>query len=413
MSAQLTHGTNAQTAGGGAITGGRWKPRFGDAMMGTLATPKLMLARGEGCRVWDVDGNEYLDFLAGIAVNSLGHAHRALVEAVSSQVATLAHVSNYFSTPPQLELAERLRTITGAGEQGRVLFGNSGAEANEAAFKLARLNTGPHGKRTRVLALHNAFHGRTMGSLALTGKPPMREAFEPLPGGVEHIDSTIHALEAAIDDRVAALFVEPIKGEAGVLDLPEGFLQRARELTEQHGALLVIDEIQTGIGRTGRWFAYQHADILPDAITVAKGIAGGVPIGALITFGRASELYTQGQHGSTFGGNPLATAAGNAVIGEIERADLIGNAQRRGDELRAILRSYDSPLIGEVRGAGLLIGVGLTDGEAHRLSDAALAQGLIINAPNESSIRLAPPLIVGDAELAEFREKFGRALAAL
>ncbi len=375
-------------------------------MMRTLATPKLMLARGEGCRVWDVDGNEYLDFLAGIAVNSLGHAHPVLVEAVSSQVATLAHVSNYFSTAPQLELAERLRTITGAGEHGRILFGNSGAEANEAAFKLARLNRGPHGKRTRVLALHNAFHGRTMGSLALTGKPPMREAFEPLPGGVEHIDSTIAALEAAIDDRVAALFVEPIKGEAGVLDLPEGFLQRARELTEQHGALLIIDEIQTGIGRTGRWFAYQHADILPDAITVAKGIAGGVPIGALITFGRASELFSQGQHGSTFGGNPLATAAGNAVIGEIERADLIGNAARRGEELRAILRSYDSPLIGDVRGAGLLIGVGLTDGEAHRLSDAALAEGLIINAPNESSI-------VGDAELAEFREKFGRALDAL
>lgn len=406
MSAQLAGDT-------GTVTEGRWKPRFGDAMMRTLATPKLMLARGEGCRVWDVDGNEYLDFLAGIAVNSLGHAHPVLVEAVSSQVATLAHVSNYFSTAPQLELAERLRTITGAGEHGRILFGNSGAEANEAAFKLARLNRGPHGKRTRVLALHNAFHGRTMGSLALTGKPPMREAFEPLPGGVEHIDSTIAALESAIDDRVAALFVEPIKGEAGVLDLPEGFLQRARELTEQHGALLIIDEIQTGIGRTGRWFAYQHADILPDAITVAKGIAGGVPIGALITFGRASELFGQGQHGSTFGGNPLATAAGNAVIGEIERADLIGNAARRGEELRAILRSYGSPLIGDVRGAGLLIGVGLTDGEAHRLSDAALAEGLIINAPNESSIRLAPPLIVGDAELAEFREKFGRALDAL
>lgn len=395
------------------LTQGQWKGRFGDAMMRTLATPKLMLTRGEGCRVWDADGNEYLDFLAGIAVNSLGHAHPALVEAVSSQIGTLAHVSNYFSTPPQLELAERLRRITGAGEEGRVLFGNSGAEANEAAFKLARLNRGPHGKRTRVLALNNAFHGRTMGSLALTGKPPMREAFEPLPGGVEHIDSTIAALEAAIDDRVAALFIEPIKGEAGVLDLPAGFLRRARELSEQHGALLILDEIQTGVGRTGRWFAYQHEGILPDAVTVAKGIAGGVPIGALVTFGWASDLFTQGQHGSTFGGNPLATAAGNAVLAEIERADLVGNAERRGAELRAILRSYDSPLIGDVRGAGLLVGVGLTEGEAHRLSDAALAEGLIINAPNESSIRLAPPLIVGDAELAGFRERFGRALAAL
>ncbi|GIT81131.1 acetylornithine aminotransferase [Leifsonia sp. LS1] len=395
------------------LTQGQWKGRYGDAMMRTLATPKLMLERGAGCRVWDIDGNEYLDFLAGIAVNSLGHGHPALVEAVSSQIGSLAHVSNYFSTPPQLELAERLRTITGAGDQGRVLFGNSGAEANEAAFKLARLNRGPHGKRTRVLALNNAFHGRTMGSLALTGKPPMREAFEPLPGGVEHIDSTVEALEAAIDDRVAALFVEPIKGEAGVLELPDGYLARARELTEQHGALLILDEIQTGVGRTGRWFAYQHADILPDAVTVAKGIAGGVPIGALVTFGWASELYSQGQHGSTFGGNPLATAAGNAVLGEIERAGLVENAARRGEELRAIIRSYDSPLIDAVRGSGLLIGIGLTDGEAHRLSDAALAEGLIINAPNESSIRLAPPLIVGDAELAEFRERFGRALAAL
>jgi acetylornithine aminotransferase len=381
--------------------------------MGTLATPKLMLARGEGCRVWDIDGNEYLDFLAGIAVNSLGHGHPALVEAVSSQVATLAHVSNYFSTRPQLELAERLKTITGAGDRGRVLFGNSGAEANEAAFKLARLNKGPHGRRTKVLALHNAFHGRTMGSLALTGKPPMREAFEPLPGGVVHIDSTIQALEAAIDDHVAALFIEPIKGEAGVLDLPPGFLKRARELTEQHGVLLIVDEIQTGIGRTGRWFAYQREDIIPDAVTVAKGIAGGIPIGALVTFGWASDLFTQGQHGSTFGGNPLATAAGNAVLAEIERSDLVGNAARRGEQLKAIIRAYDSPLIDDVRGHGLLIGIGLTDGEAHRLSDAALRHGLIINAPNESSIRLAPPLIVGDAELAEFRDRFGRALASL
>ena len=410
MSEALEENVNTQTE---QWRDGAWREPFGDAIMRTLATPKRMLVRGEGARVWDVDGNEYLDFLAGIAVNALGHAHPALVEAVSRQVGTLAHVSNYFSTPPQLELAERLRTITGAGDRGRVLFGNSGAEANEAAFKLARLNKGPHGHRTRVLALHNAFHGRTMGSLALTGKAPMREPFLPLPGGVEHIDSTIEALEAAIDDRVAALFIEPIKGEAGVLDLPPGFLVRARELTERHGVLLIIDEIQTGVGRTGQWFAYQHAGIVPDAVTVAKGMAGGVPIGALVTFGWASDLFTQGQHGSTFGGNPLATAAGNAVLAEIERADLVGNAARRGEELKGIIRSFDSPLIGEVRGHGLLIGIGLTDGEAHRLSDRALEHGLIINAPNESSIRLAPPLIVGDAELSDFRERFGRALAAL
>jgi acetylornithine aminotransferase len=388
-----------------------WNDRFGHTMMRTLATPQLMLARGEGCYVWDVDGNEYLDFLAGIAVNSLGHAHPVLVDAVSRQIATLAHVSNYFATPPQLELAERLTRLTGAGDAGRVYFCNSGAEANEAAFKLARLNKGEHGRRKRILALNNAFHGRTMGSLALTGKPPMREPFEPVPSGVEHIDSTIAALEAAIDDRVAALFIEPIKGEAGVLDLPEGFLRRARELTEEHGVLLIVDEIQTGIGRTGRWFAYEHAGIVPDAITVAKGMAGGVPIGALVTFGWASDLFSRGQHGSTFGGNPLATAAGNAVLGEIESAGLVENAARRGEELRAIIRGFDSPLIGAVRGAGLLIGIGLTEGEAHRLSDAALKNGLIVNAPNESSIRVAPPLIVGDAEIAGFRDRFGRALA--
>jgi acetylornithine/N-succinyldiaminopimelate aminotransferase len=388
-----------------------WTDRFGHTMMRTLATPQLMLTRGEGCYVWDVDGNEYLDFLAGIAVNSLGHAHPVLVDAVSRQIATLAHVSNYFATPPQLELAERLTRLTGAGDAGRVYFCNSGAESNEAAFKLARLNKGEHGRRKRILALNNAFHGRTMGSLALTGKPPMREPFEPVPSGVEHIDSTIAALEAAIDDRVAALFIEPIKGEAGVLDLPEGFLRRARELTEKHGALLIIDEIQTGVGRTGRWFAYQHADIVPDAITVAKGMAGGVPIGALVTFGWASDLFSRGQHGSTFGGNPLATAAGNAVLGEIESAGLVENAARRGEELRAIIHGFGSPLIGDVRGAGLLIGIGLTEGEAHRLSDAALKNGLIVNAPNESSIRVAPPLIVGDAELAGFRDRFGRALA--
>ena len=388
-----------------------WTDRFGHTMMRTLATPQVMLARGEGCYVWDVDGNEYLDFLAGIAVNSLGHAHPVLVDAVSRQIATLAHVSNYFATPPQLELAERLTRLTGAGDAGRVYFCNSGAEANEAAFKLARLNKGEHGRRKRILALNNAFHGRTMGSLALTGKPPMREPFEPVPSGVEHIDSTIAALEAAIDDRVAALFIEPIKGEAGVLDLPDGFLRRARELTAKHGALLIIDEIQTGIGRTGRWFAYEHAGIVPDAITVAKGMAGGVPIGALVTFGWASDIFSRGQHGSTFGGNPLATAAGNAVLGEIESAGLVENAARRGEELRAIIRGFDSPLIGDVRGAGLLIGIGLTEGEAHRLSDAALKNGLIVNAPNESSIRVAPPLIVGDAEIAGFRERFGRALA--
>ncbi|MBD8539840.1 acetylornithine transaminase [Frigoribacterium sp. CFBP 8751] len=383
--------------------GGTWQRRFGDSMMRSLSTPKVMLDRGEGCQVWDVDGKRYLDFLAGIAVNALGHAHPVLVEALTDQASKLIHVSNYFATAPQVELAERLTRISGAGERGRVYFGNSGAEANEAAVKLARLNRGD-GSRTRILALQNSFHGRTMGSLALTGKPALREPFEPMMPGVEHIDTTVEALEAALDGSVAALFVEPIKGEAGVVDLPEGYLERARELTTEHGALLILDEIQTGIGRTGSWFAFQQHDIVPDAITVAKGIAGGVPIGALITFGDTSDLFEAGQHGSTFGGNPLATAAANAVLGEIEASQLVLNAIVRGDQLRAAIASIGSPLVREVRGNGLLIGLGLAQPVAAQIAADALEAGLIVNAPNDSSIRLAPPLIVGDDEIAEFTQ---------
>ena len=389
-----------------------WRDRYGDAMMGSLGAPLAMLERGEGAHVWDIDGNRYLDFLAGIAVNALGHAHPVLVDAVSRQVAKLAHVSNYFASPPQLELAERLRRITGAGDAGRVFFANSGAEAIEAAIKLARLNRGD-GRRTRILSLINSFHGRTMGSLSLTGKTALREAFEPLLPGVEHIDTTIAALEAAMDDTVAAIFIEPIKGEAGVLDLPEGFLRRARELATEHGALLILDEIQTGVGRTGTWFAFQQSGVVPDALALAKGIAGGVPIGVLVTFGAASDLFRPGQHGSTFGGNPLATAAGNAVLGEIERAGLIENASAIGAKLRSIVDTIDSPLITEVRGQGALLGLGLSQPVAGALSAAAFANGLIINAPNDSSIRLAPPLIIGDAELEEFRQKFTISLQAL
>ena len=389
-----------------------WQDRFADSMMRTFSPPLAMLVRGEGCYVWDEKGTQYLDFLAGIAVNSLGHAHPEVVAAVTKQIGTLSHVSNYFATPPQIELAERLKRLTGAGEEGRVYFCNSGAEANEAAFKLARLNV-KGARRTRIISLHDSFHGRTMGALALSGKPHMREAFEPVPGGVEHIDSTIKALEATIDNTVAALFLEPVKGEAGVIDLPEGFLKRARELCTEHGVLLVLDEIQTGIARTGAWFAYNHADILPDAVTIAKGMGGGVPIGALVTFGWASELFRRGQHGSTFAGNPLVTATANAVLGVIERDDLAANAARRGHQLREIILGFHSPLIEEVRGRGLLLGIGLTEPVALKLGAAALAQGLIINAANETSIRIAPPLIVGDAELADFQARFGRALASL
>ena len=385
-----------------------WRDQYADALMGSAPPPLSLLVRGEGSYVWDAEGKKYLDFLAGIAVNSLGHAHPVLVEAVSRQIANIAHVSNYFATPPQIELAERLLRITGAGESGRVYFGNSGAEAIEAAIKLARRN----GQHKKILALHNSFHGRTMGSLSLTGKPALREPFEPLLPGIEHIDTTIEALEAAITSDIAAIVIEPIKGEAGVVDLPEGFLARARELTTQHGALLILDEIQSGVGRTGSWFAFQQHGIVPDAIAIAKGMAGGVPIGALVTFGSASDLFTRGQHGSTFGGNPLATAAANAVLGEIENAGLIDNAIRRGVELRDAISALESPLVSELRGSGLLIGVGLSEPVAQKVSAKALELGLIVNAPNDESIRIAPPLTIGDREVAEFTTLFASALEA-
>jgi acetylornithine aminotransferase len=386
-----------------------WNDRFRDALMGSAPPPTAVLVRGEGCYVWDAEGNRYLDFLAGIAVNSLGHAHPVLVDAVSTQIATLAHVSNYFASPSQIELAERLKRISGAGDRGRVYFGNSGAEAIEAAIKLSRLNQG----RTKIVALNNAFHGRTMGSLSLTAKAAMRDPFQPLLPDVVHIDATLEALEAAIDDTVAALFVEPIQGEAGVVELPPGFLEKARELTSAHGALLILDEIQTGAGRTGSWFFFQQKGIVPDAIAVAKGIAGGVPIGALITFGDASDLFQRGQHGSTFGGNPLATTAANAVLGEIERAGLVDAATGKGTRIRAGIAGATSGLVAQTRGAGLLIGVGLTKPVAHEVVAAAFGLGLIVNAASDTSIRIAPPLIVSDAEIDEFVEKFTKALEAV
>lgn len=383
-----------------------WRDDFTEAMMGSAPAPLTMIDHGKGAYVWDVDGNKYLDFLAGIAVNSLGHAHPVLVQALTEQASKVAHISNYFASAPQVELAQRLRRITGAGDAGRVYFCNSGAEAMEAAVKLARRN----GQHKKIVALKNAFHGRTMGSLSLTGKPALREAFEPLLPGIEHIDTTIEALEAAITDDVAALVLEPIKGEAGVIDLPDGFLRRARELTIEHGALLILDEIQTGVGRTGAWFAFQQYGIVPDAIAIAKGMAGGVPIGALVTFAGASDLFTIGQHGSTFGGNPLATAAANAVLGFIEAEGLVENAAKRGAQIRAAISGINSPLVSEIRGSGLLIGVGLAEPKAQAVSDAALRLGLIINAPNADSIRIAPPLIIGDSEIAEFADLFAKAL---
>ncbi|CAN7245867.1 acetylornithine transaminase [Microbacterium sp. LjRoot45] len=395
-------------------TQARWQEDASRHLVRNASDRLAMFTRGEGAYLWDQDGRRYLDFLGGIAVTSLGHAHPVFVDAISRQAATLAQVSNFFATPTQLELAALLKELAGAGDAGRVYFGNSGAEANEAAFKLARLHGAADrnggSARPRILALKNAFHGRTMGTLAITGKPSMQEPFLPMIPGVEFIDSTVEALEAAIDDRVAALFVEPIKGEAGVVELPEGFLVAARELTRAHGALLIIDEIQTGAGRTGAWFAFQHSGIVPDAITVAKGIGGGFPIGALITFGDAGDLFYPGTHGSTFGGNPLGTAVATAVLREIERADLLTNATERGAQLRHAIENLGSPLIESTRGQGLLIGVSLRHPVAGAVVAAAQQHGLIVNAANDDTVRLAPALNIGDVEVDEFLDLFARAL---
>ncbi len=397
-----------------------WQEDAGRDLVRNAGDRMALFVRGEGSSLWDADGRRYLDFLGGIAVTSLGHAHPFFVDAVARQAATLSHVSNFFATPPQLALAAELKRLTGAGDAGRVYFANSGAEANEAAFKLARLHgaaggaaDGARAARPRILALKDAFHGRTMGTLALTGKPYMQAPFLPMVPGVEFLDSTVEALEAAMGDDVAALFVEPIKGEAGVVPLPEGYLTAAREITARHGALLIIDEIQTGAGRTGAWFAFQHEGIVPDAITVAKGIGGGFPIGALITFGAASDLFYPGTHGSTFGGNPLATATSLAVLGEIERAGLVENAAVRGVQLRAAIESLASPLIDGCRGRGLLLGVALRHPVAGAVVAAAQQHGLIVNAANDSTVRIAPALTIGDVEIDEFVDLFARALSTV
>ena len=382
--------------------------RFSAAMFSYAPAPLKVLARGAGARVWDVDGVEYLDFLAGIAVNALGHAHPVFVDAVSRQAATLAHVSNYFASEPQLELAERLKRLTGGDA---VFFCNSGTEAMEAAVKVAR-RTG----RPRILALEKSFHGRTLGALSITGKPALREPFEPLLPGAEFLPTTVEALEAAMGEDVAALVLEPIKGEAGVLDLPQGYLAAARELTARHGALLVVDEIQTGAGRTGDWFAFQHdlpSGVVPDLVALAKGIGGGFPIGALVAFGAARDILRPGDHGTTFGGNPLATATANAVLGEIERAGLVENALTMGDRLRSGLATLAHPAVTDVSGRGLLVGVGLAGPWANAVATRALELGLIVNAPAEDRIRLAPPLTIDASDVDRFLDLFSHALEGI
>ncbi len=394
----------------GNAKGEEWLQRYSGSLLNVFGTPQRVLVRGAGCLVWDADGNEYLDLLGGIAVNALGHAHPFVTSVISSQLATLGHVSNFFTSPTQVALAERLLSLAGAGNGSKVFFTNSGTEAVEAAFKLARRNSGPD--RTRILALEGGFHGRTMGALALTSKQAYREPFEPLPGGVEHLPfGDLQALEAALDESVAAVVLEPIQGEAGVRPLSSEYLRKARELTSRVGALLILDEVQTGVGRTGRWFAHSTSGITPDAMTLAKGLGGGFPIGALITFGsEVSDLFSPGQHGTTFGGNPVATAAALATLHALEAGDVLPNANDVGGFLRAELAVV--PGITEVRGEGLLIGFDLDGDHAAAAVQAALERGFIVNAPTPHTLRLAPPLILTRGQAQTFLDALPAILTA-
>jgi acetylornithine aminotransferase len=372
--------------------------RWQAAVMANYGTPPLALARGAGAQVWDVEGRRYLDLLAGVAVNALGHAHPAVVRAVTEQLSTLGQVSNLYLSEPAITLAETLLDLLGASGSGRVLFCNSGAEAIEAAFKIAR-RTG----RGTMVAAHGAFHGRTMGALALTGQPAKRDPFEPMPPGVVFVpygDSV--ALESVIDEDTAAVFLEPVQGENGVVIPPEGYLQAAREITAAHGALLVLDEVQTGIGRTGTWFAHQSAGVTPDVVTLAKGLGGGLPIGACIGIGPAAHLLEPGQHGSTLGGNPVCCAAALAVLRTIVADGLLDHVARLGKEIAAEVRALRHPLVSSVSAAGLLIGIGLSAPVAVAVATAARDAGFLVNPAVPDRVRLAPPLVLTEAQAREF-----------
>ncbi|MDG9718273.1 acetylornithine transaminase [Streptomyces sp. DH24] len=371
--------------------------RWQGALMNNYGTPRLPLVRGAGTRVWDAEGTEYLDFVGGIATNALGHAHPAVVEAVTRQIGSLGHISNFFMAEPTVALAERLLRLF--GRDGRVFFCNSGAEANEAAFKMGRL-TG----RTHVVATDGGFHGRTMGALALTGQPGKRDPFLPLPGDVTHVPyGDAQALAAAVTDETALVVIEPVQGENGVVVPPSGYLKAARAITAATGALLVLDEVQTGIGRTGHWFAYQaHEGVLPDVVTLAKQLGGGLPLGATVAFGRAADLLGPGHHGTTFGGNPVACAAGLAVLDTIDDEGLLGNVKRQSEKLRDGTEGLGHSLIDHVRGAGLLLGIVLTESLAPQVQQAAQDAGLLVNAPAPDVVRLMPPLNLRDDEVDAF-----------
>ena len=410
-----TESTN--TTGTLGPEGQRWIGEYEDVHMHVFGTPLRVMDHGEGTHVWDVDGNEYLDFLAGIAVNSIGYAHPKWVAAVAEQAGKVAHTSNYFATEPQIKLAERLIKLAGAPEGSHVYFGNSGAEGNEAAIKLAKLygrtlqGASPSigGKPARILAMTNGFHGRTLGALSATWKPVIRKPFEPLVPSVEFVRAgdqvALHEAFAATGlgsygkGPVAAVILELIQGEAGVRPLGADYVRKVRELCDINHALLIIDEVQTGIGRTGAWFAFQREDlsggVIPDAVTFAKGVAGGFPMGGLIAFGpKLSALFTPGSHGSTFAGNPLGAAAALATLDAIESEGLIANAEERGLQLREGLMATGNPLYVSTRGRGLLDAVQLAHPCSHALANWALERGLIVNAVAPDALRFAPPLIV-------------------
>jgi acetylornithine/N-succinyldiaminopimelate aminotransferase len=378
--------------------------RWNSVVQNNYGTPSIALTKGKGIVVTDADGKVYLDFLGGIATSVLGHAHPAIVKAVTKQVSTLGHVSNFYAHPNAITLAEKLVAMTGE-KSAKVFFCQSGAEANEAALKLSR-RTG----KVRVVAAQGAFHGRTMGALSLTGQPSKREPFLPLIKGVKHVPyGDIEAMRKAVSKKTAMVIIEPIMGEAGVIVPPADYLQQLRAICDDKGALLVIDAVQTGMGRTGDWFGYEYSGITPDVITLAKGLGGGLPLGAMIALGKAADLFQPGDHGSTFGGNPVTTAAGLAAIEVIESKKLLNKVKQQGDYLIQELALI--PGIKEVRGAGLLIGIELETLKASEIATAMRDAGVLVNAANATTIRLAPALIVSDVQINKFISIFRKVIS--
>ena len=378
--------------------------RWDASLQNNYGKPAITLVKGKGIVVTDADGKTYLDFLGGIATSILGHAHPAIVKAVTKQVSVLSHVSNFYAHPNGIALAEKLTKMTG-DKNAKVFFCQSGAEANEAALKLSR-RTG----KVRVVAAQGAFHGRTMGALSLTGQPSKREPFLPLIKGVKHVPyGDIDAMRKAITKKTAMVIIEPIMGEAGVIVPPAEYLQQLRELCDKNGSLLVIDAVQTGMGRTGDWFGYEYSGITPDVITLAKGLGGGLPLGAMIAIGKAADLFQPGDHGSTFGGNPVTTAAGLATIEFIESKKILAKVEKQGDHLMQELALI--PGVKEVRGAGLLLGIELASLKASDVSDAMRNAGVLVNAANATTIRIAPALIVTDAQINKFISLFRKVIA--